>query len=173
MAIDYFSNFPEIVYDNQLVKNILLRAALREATRTATDVTLPLTIEYGERTDMIAHDLYKNSGYDWLVKFSAGVIDPYYDWPLTDTDFNKFIILKYNSIASAQNTILYYTHNTQDVQINPTTYNLLSPGEKSNYTSVSAYDYEYTENENKTISSMISPQFAQTIDNELEKKLHG
>ena len=65
MAIEYFTNFPDIVYNEQTAKNILLRAALRDVTKNTTSVYLPFTLEYGERSDMIAYDLYKNSGYDY------------------------------------------------------------------------------------------------------------
>lgn len=172
MAIDYFSNFPDILYKGQTAKNILLRAALREVTKTTTSVLLPLTLEIGERSDMIAHDLYKNSSYDWLVKFSNGTIDPYFDWPLTDYDLNKFVEKKYDSIPIAQSTILYYLHTNGDIKINNDTYSLLSGGEQSNYTPVYAYDDIVDKNEKKLISGLIAPEFANIIDIELEKKLN-
>lgn len=172
MAIEYFSNFPDILYRNQVAKNILLRAALREVTRKTTSVLLPLTLEFGERPDMIAHDLYKNSSYDWLVKFGANTIDPYFDWPLTDENLNKFVEKKYGSIPAAQSTIIHYEHNTEDVKINKDTYDLLSVGDRANYTAVYAYDYLVAQNEAKLISTLISPDFASVIDRELEKKLN-
>jgi hypothetical protein len=172
MAIEYFSNFPDILYRNQVAKNILLRAALREVTKKNTSVLLPITLEFGERPDMIAHDLYKNSSYDWLVKFSTNTVDPYFDWPLTDDNFNKFIQKKYGSIPAAQATILHYEHNTEDVKINKTTYDLLSGAEQANYTVVYAYDYLVAQNEAKLITTLIAPDFASIIDRELEKKLN-
>lgn len=172
MAIDYFSNFPDIIYKNQTAKHILLRAALRDVTRTATDVMLPLTLEYGERTDMIANDLYKNSGYDWLVKFGNKTLDPYFDWPLTDYDLTKYIEKKYGDLPTAQSTVLYYLHSNGDTKINTDTYSLLSGGEQANYTPVYAYDEIVSSNDKKLLTSLIAPEFASTIDNELEKKLN-
>lgn len=172
MAIDYFSNFPDILYKGQAAKNILLRAALREVTRKTTSVLLPLTLEVGERSDMIAHDLYKNSSYDWLVKFGNNTIDPYFDWPLTDYDLNKFVEKKYESVPAAQGTILYYLHSNGDIKINIDTYDLLSGSEQINYTPVYAYDNIVEENEKKLITNLIAPEFANVIDNELEKKLN-
>lgn len=172
MAIEYFSNFPDIIYKDQVAKNILLRAALREVTRKTTSVMLPLTLEYGERSDMIAHDLYKNSSYDWLVKFGANVIDPYFDWPLTDEDLNKFVVKKYGSVPAAQGIIDHYKHNTEDVKINKTTYDLMSGAEQSDYTAVYVYDDIVEKNEAKFITNLIAPEFASTIDRELEKKLN-
>lgn len=172
MAINYFSNFPDIIYKGQTAKHILLRAALRDVTRKATSVMLPLTLEYGERTDMIANDLYKNSGYDWLVKFSTNIIDPYFDWPLTDYDLEKYLEKKYGSLPAAQSTILYYTHVNGDIKINKDTYNLLTGPEQADYTPVYAYNEIVSNNDKKLLVSLIAPEFASTIDNELEKKLN-
>ena len=172
MAIEYFTNFPDIVYNEQTAKNILLRAALRDVTKNTTSVYLPFTLEYGERSDLIAYDLYKNSGYDWLVKFANGTVDPYFDWPLTDYNLEKFLEVKYGSLPEALATILHYKHNTEDIIINVDTYTLLSGAEQINYTAVNAYDYWIDNNNKKLITNIIAPEFAGNIDIELEKKLN-
>lgn len=175
MAIEYFKNFPSITYKNKEAKNILLRAALRDAVKKNLSYYLPLTVEPGERPDMIGSDLYKDAGYDWLVRLAnRDIIDPYFDWYLTDEQIELKIVKKYGSIATAITTIIHYTDNSNpNVIINTDTYSLLSLAEQANYTAVTAYDYEVNSNlENNNIFVM-RPDIAQDIANELEKKLNA
>lgn len=173
MAINYFANFPKITYKDKKTRNILLRAALRDTVKESTSVYLPLTLEDGERTDMIAQDLYNNAGYDWLVKFSNDVVDPYFDWLLDDYKFSEFIDKKYGSLENALSQILYYKRlDGSDITITVDTYNLMTVGEKGDYGMVTAYDYEVEKNEANRIADIISPEYANIISNELEKKLN-
>lgn len=175
MATEYFRNFPTIAYGGKQAKNILLRAALKEAIKKYNTVFLPLTIEPGERPDMIASDLYKDAGYDWVVRFSnSDVIDPYFDWYLTDELVEAKIIKKYGSVATAINTVLHYKNNTNtDIIINVDTYTLMSAIDKADYSAVSAYEYETDLNLSHRNIAVLRPSDVQDLDNELEKKLNA
>lgn len=175
MAVEYFKNFPTITYKNKQAKNILLRAALKDTVKKNFTYYLPLTVEPGERPDMISGDLYKDTGYDWLVRIAnSDVVDPYFDWYLTDEQVEMKIIKKYGSVVDAINTVVHYTDNTNtNVIINIDTYDLLSAQDKLNYTAVTAFDYETNNNLDHRNINVITPSFAQTIDNELEKKLNA
>jgi len=175
MAVEFFRNFPTITYNNKQAKNILLRAALREVVKKSYSYYMPLTVEPGERTDMIASDLYRDAGYDWLVRFAnSDVIDPYFDWYLTDEQIELKLIKKYGSVTTAINTVVHYTDNANSsVIINTDTYDLLSAGDKTNYTPVTAYEYETNTNLDHRNIIVINPTYTQQIDNELEKKLNA
>lgn len=175
MAVEYFKNFPSITYNNKEAKNILLRAALRDSVKKNFSYYLPLTVEPGERPDMIGSDLYKDAGYDWLVRLAnSDVVDPYFDWFLTDEQVELKIIKKYGSLATAISTVLHYTDNNDtNVIINTDTYNLLSPAERSNYTAVTAYDNEVSANFEYRNIFVVTPSSAQDVANELEKKLNA
>lgn len=175
MAVEYFKNFPSITYKGKTAKNILLRAALKETVKKNFSYYLPLTIEPGERPDMISGDLYKDTGYDWLVRVAnSDLVDPYFDWYLTDEQVELKIVKKYGSVVQAINTVLHYRDNSNsNAIINIDTYNLLSAGDKLNYTAVTAYDYETNNNLNYRSINVINPSYAKAIDSELEKKLNA
>jgi hypothetical protein len=82
-----------------------------DQTKTKGTVFYPYTIRDGERADAIAFDYYDNTDYTWLIYIVNNIIDPYYDWPLTETNFDKFISKKYESSVGANDGI-YVSANT-------------------------------------------------------------
>lgn len=173
MAIQYFDNFPSITYNDKEAKNILLRVGVRENTIKPNYVFMPLTLQEYERPDTVANDLYDNSVYDWAIRLVNKQIDPYFDWHLSGEQFEKFLSKKYGSIKTAMESIVYYKHNTQvDIIINNTTYSLLPVGDQSDYTAVTAYDYENELNESKKNVLVVNPQVIDNMARDLETKLN-
>ena len=99
----------------------------------------PVEIHEGTRPDIIADAYYQDSELDWMVYLSNIVIDPYYDWYLDESDFQKFIIDKYNSIDEAQQRIIFYRNNwpEDDGEISPSFYeNNLAWDQKQYYSPI-------------------------------------
>lgn len=173
MAQQYFDNFPSIQYKDKEAKNILLRVGVRESTLKPSLLYMPLTVQEYERPDTVANDLYEQSVYDWTVRLINKQIDPYYQWYLPVEQLEKNIIKKYGSLATATNTVLYYKHNTElNIFINNDTYDLLSAGDKLNYTGITAYVYETELNEQKKNILVLSPDNVDEMDRLLEAKLN-
>lgn len=173
MAIQYFDNFPSITYNDKEAKNILLRVGVRESTIKPNYVSMPLTVQEYERPDTVANDLYDNSVYDWAIRLVNKQIDPYFDWYLSNEQLEKFLSKKYGSIKIAMQTIVYYKHNTQaGIIINSTTYDLLSTQDKTDYTAVTAHDYENELNESKKNVLVVNPQVIDNMARDLETKLN-
>jgi len=115
----YFKYFPKIAYnirgvENQRqydrVTNILARVLVKSHGWADIDGSIrePLTgasyfvkhiIRDSERPDILAHKYYGDSELHWLFFFTNGVklLNPYYDWPLTQYDLKKFVNKKYGS----------------------------------------------------------------------------
>lgn len=171
MATEYFKNFPSINYKGKQLKNILLRATIKPSTLENKYVYMPLTVQEGERPDTVANDLYKNSFYDWTVRLINNQIDPYYDWYMTSEQFEKYVIAKYGSIATALATIVHYRNITnKGVTINSYTYSTIDNADE--YEPIYAYDYEEQLNEAKKNINVLQPITVQAFDRELEKKLN-
>ena len=109
----YFKHFPKMYYDvrgsetvaqRDVVTNILARVlvkshgwanvdnSLREPLIGASYFTKHL-IQDGDRPDILAHQYYGDSELHWLFFFVGGptLLNPYYDWPLTQYDLKKFV----------------------------------------------------------------------------------
>jgi hypothetical protein len=79
---------------------------------------------------------YGNPDLVWLVYFSNNIVDPYHDWPMDDSTFNKFIGEKYGSVQAANQTIVDYRINWfEDTRsLSQSQYNSLMPYEKKYWT---------------------------------------
>lgn len=104
----YFDKHPIIDYNGTPCRNILARADLTEATRKNTVAFYPYTAVDAERPDNLAYNYYDDPDYAWLVFMSNQIIDPYFDYPMTDEQFNRYIVSKYGSVAKAQRMVKFY-----------------------------------------------------------------
>ena len=107
----YFKPFPTISYANTVCVDIIRSTKLSTQAQRESALYYEYEVPYGQRPDTISYDYYKNSYYDWLIYMSNGIVDPYYDWYLTNDTFESYIIDKYNSVANAIETVMYYQVN--------------------------------------------------------------
>lgn len=111
----YFNSFPKVPYDidgdglkTETVTNIFKRLGiLREVLSNAGSYTL-YEVEEGDTPEIIAEKMYNDSGAAWIVLYANKVIDPQFDWPMSDEVFRKYIIEKYGSVAAAQSSYHHY-----------------------------------------------------------------
>ena len=108
---NYFNKFGTVVYNENIVNNILVSVRIKDVILKNSVVFYPYTVKEGERPDTIAHAYYEDSRYAWLVLLSNSIYDPYYQWPLTTKEFNSYILKKYNTVESAINKILFFRNN--------------------------------------------------------------
>ena len=162
-GIGYFSDFPQVEYGTKIARNLMSRPKIKESLLGNPNAFYDYVVEDGMRPDQIAHLYYDDSQLVWLIFLANNIVDPYYDWPLPQTQFGKFLISKYGSIAAAQALIKHYKHNTKGTIITKETYDL--NGTYSNivagqYTAVYAYDFENDLNESKRQIKLIDSRLA-------------
>jgi len=92
---DYFSKFPNIQYQNVLVKDITRKTKFVEKYLSDPKVFLPYTVQEGERPEDIAYYYYGSVDATWLVLLANNIVDPYFDWYMDEEQFNKYLIEKY------------------------------------------------------------------------------
>ena len=108
MAGSYFDAFPKIRYNGELITNITLRAKLMTTFSQQATNFYPYSIKDTDTPDSLAFDYYGNQEYAWLVMLVNDMIDPYYDWPVSSLNFDKYIAKKYGSVEAARDQIAYY-----------------------------------------------------------------
>jgi hypothetical protein len=159
-----FNYYPKIKYNNITSTDLLVEADLIKSYLQNYNYFYDYVIKEGERADMLAYDIYNDSTLDWVIYLFNGIIDPYKDWPLKDSDFIAYMESKYSTAAykltntNYQENIAYYFYeglpsdSTKDISsynytMTPFTYTQL--GSPAGWVAKSIWDHEYEINESK------------------------
>lgn len=171
MADKYFKNFPIVQYGKHDLRNIILKAKLARNLLDKFDNFYPYTIKEGERITEVSFNYYGSIDYVWLVMTSNDYIDPYYDWPLTQSEFEQYIIKKYGSAETALNinNANYYRNSNYSYWMTKTTYDNSNAAQRSGWQAVDNYTYEIFQNEEKRKIRLLDRAFALDVSIELEK----
>ena len=121
----FFQKFPNIVYRNTFCKDLTKRVQIDTSIKGNIDLFYPAEIQAGFRPDQLAEAYYQEETQDWLVYLMNDIVDPYYEWHISEIDFDDFILKKYGNIEAAQETIYFYRNNwyQDDIELPPLTYN--------------------------------------------------
>lgn len=171
MADKYFKNFPLVQYGQNEVRNIILKARLAKDLLEKFDNFYPYTVKEGERITEVAYNYYGSIDYVWLVMVSNDLIDPYYDWPLTQSEFDGYIVKKYGSMETAMNinNANYYRNPNYSYWMTKTTYDNSNASQRSGWQAVDNYTYETIINEEKRRIRLLDRAFALDVSIEIEK----
>ena len=112
------------------ITNITQRARIAERLRQHTAIMHDYEISGSDRPDTVAHKVYGNVKYTWVVLLVNNIMS-LYDWPMTSEEFESYLIGKYGSVSLSQNqgtrtdaawsaAKFYYT--TEGARVDATTY---------------------------------------------------
>ena len=99
--MSYFSQFPLMAYDmagNQqykLLPNILKRVKLRSNLRAGSFLFDNYDVKDGERPEDVAYKWFGDAKYHWIILMTNNITDRYYQWPLTQPQFQEHLEDKY------------------------------------------------------------------------------
>ena len=108
----YFNKFPLMVYDikgdenYKLLPDILKRVKLRSGLSSSRFVFDKYNVKEGERPEDIAFKYYGDPQYHWVVMMVNNITDRYYQWPMTQPDFEDFLTDKYG--AGSEDAVHHY-----------------------------------------------------------------
>lgn len=124
---NYFLNFPIFNYNGYAATNILARSVIASTFIDNTELFYEYTVLDGQTADAVAYDSYGNSSLVWILYLFNPLIDPYYGWPLSQTEFSNMIDTKYGGYSNANRQIQYYQNNWEgdDTVLNLSGYNAL------------------------------------------------
>jgi antitoxin component YwqK of YwqJK toxin-antitoxin module len=183
----YFKYIPKVKYNGRLAVDITRRSNLVEDIFIDPYILLPYTVNQDDRPEDIAFYYYRKSELVWLIYYANNIIDPYSQWPLTQSDFYGMLKKKYKAqsgltgnaiIQWTQNTtitenILYYKNiNDPQLTINVDTYNLNQKIIQGDWDPVRIYEYESVTNDNKRNISLIDSRYVNTFVKQLEETMN-
>ena len=155
------------------IVNITQRAKIAERLRQHTTTMHDYVIGEGERPDTVALKLYGDVKSAWVVLLMNTIVS-LYDWPMTNSEFELYLIGKYGSLSDSQNqgtrtpaawsaAKFYYT--TEGDRVDATTYAGL--GTRQGITNT-PYTQEVDDNDAKRTIKVVRRQFLPSILNTLK-----
>ena len=129
---NYFSQLPDFQYVSRLpdsrisdyipVKNLFMRGKLREDIFQEASVFTKYKIKGDDRPDNVAFEVYGDANLDWLVLTCNNILNVYNEWPMTQFNFENYLLEKYGTYENINATHHFETtevKNTSGVVILP------------------------------------------------------
>lgn len=195
----YFNTLPRILTsDNNsngiLLTNIMARASLIPEALKNPVLYYTYDIQEGDTPEIIAHKYYDDPYRYWIVLFTNQITDPQWDWPMSSSVFEKYVIKKYtgtginvySDVYNFEKIITQTDLATKTITKNSVTIGLdqflaevpgtstytLPTGDVTVTTSirgVSYYTYEEELNESKRNIKLLNKSYVDEFESELKR----
>ena len=195
---NYFSQLPDFEYVSRLpdsrisdyipVKNLFMRGKLREDIFQDASVFTKYKIKGDDRPDNVAYEVFGDANLDWLVLTCNNIINVYEEWPMTQFNFENYLLEKYGTYENINATHHFETtevKNTSGVVILPaglevdSNYSITFFDEKtegmttvnSPVTEVTNYMYEDRLQEDRRNIFLLKRRFLNVVKDDLEEMM--
>jgi len=177
--MSYFSRFPLMVYDvkgnedYKLLPDILRRVKIRSGLRAGSFLFDKYDVRDGEKPEDVAFKIYGDAELHWVILMTNNVTDRYYQWPLSQPQFQEHITDKYG--AGNEDAVHHY-EKPQDS--GPTSSRDFSHMVECNEDDVNPSiitnrDYEYRLQDEYRQIRLLDPKFIGTFVEEFENLIKG
>lgn len=92
---NYFQYFPKVDFGGRQIVDLTRRAAFLKEIKTDDRLCGFYKIRGGETPWGLAHDFYGSEEYDWIIFGLNDIVNPFFDWCLSQIELEKLISLKY------------------------------------------------------------------------------
>ena len=195
---NYFSQLPEFEYVSRLpdarisdyipVKNLFMRGKLREDIFQNASVFTKYKIKGDDRPDNVAFEVFGDANLDWLVLTCNNILNVYDEWPMTQINFENYLLEKYGTYENINATHHFETtevKNTSGVIILPaglevdSNYSITFFDEtiegmttvNSPVTEVTNYIYEDRLQEDRRNIFVLKPRFLNVVKDDMEEMM--
>ena len=193
----YFQRVPDFNYVSRLpnskigdyvrVKNLFKKGKIREDIFQNVAFFEKYKIVGDDRPDNVAFEVYDDSSLDWVILLSNNILNIQSEWPLPQTDFDRFVLDKYGDYNTLYNGIHHYEtieiKNTQGVTIVPAGLQVDSSYSVSYYdfftdlqvttgnlaTPITNYEYEEKVENDKRNIFILKPRYLNIVFDDMEE----
>lgn len=180
----YFKHFPKVYYTPNsetesldVLTNIITRFSFEQDFKKNSSVYYSYNVEDGETPEIVAAKVYGSSEKHWVIMNLNDIVDPMYDWPLTQRNIIKYIEAKYSANASVgqsgyqwavQNTHSYYQIQSQIEPVSGKSTVVKKEIDFATYANVAPSSTTYTLPDNNSITIEIGKEFKTYYEYEVE-----
>jgi len=192
---NYFQRLPDFEYVSRLpnakisdyikVKNLFKRGVLREDIFQNLSFFTKYEIKGNDRPDNIAAEVYGDSTLDWVILITNNIINIQSEWPMSQTDFDAYLLDKYGDYDTLYNGVHHYeteeVKNDQGVVIVPAGLQVESDYSVSYYEvltdtlvtrnptiTVTNYEYEEKLENDKRNIFILKPRYLNVVIDDME-----
>tara|TARA_B100000085_G_C18521173_1_gene503756 strand:+ start:907 stop:1566 length:660 start_codon:yes stop_codon:yes gene_type:complete len=190
---NYFSKVPNLEYVSRLpdanisdyiaVKNLFKKGKLRDDIFENLAYFEKYQIVNNDRPDNVAFEIYNDSTLDWVVLAANNILNIQTEWPMTQFDFDNFLLDKYGSYEKLNDVHHYETYEVRNpnndiimvqaglrVSSNYTTEYFDGAGivKVSPVTPVTNYEYEAKIQDDKRNIFILRPRYLGVVKDDLE-----
>tara|TARA_E500000075_G_C6972699_1_gene311848 strand:- start:1025 stop:1561 length:537 start_codon:yes stop_codon:yes gene_type:complete len=175
----FFEQFPKIPYDIsgtndfKLTPDIFRRVKARSKIINNVVLLDDYDIQEGDKPEDVAFKAYGDARYFFVVCLVNNIVNRYYDWPLDEYNFQKFVEDKYENPNAAHHYEITQSSGKQKGD-GPSDYdhkievNSTEPGAEM----ISNIDYERREQDKKRTIKMLEPQYLNAFVTEFKKMIN-
>jgi hypothetical protein len=192
---NYFQRLPDFEYVSRLpnakisdyvkVKNLFKRGVLREDIFQNLSFFTKYEIKGNDRPDNVAFEVYGDSTLDWVILITNNIINIQSEWPMSQSDFDAFLLEKYGNYDTLYNGVHHYeteeVKNSENVVIVPaglqvesdysiTYFDYLTDTLVTRNPTITVTNYEYEEkleNEKRNIFTL-KPRYLNVVLDDME-----
>ena len=194
---NYFSQLPDFEYVSRLpdarisdyipVKNLFKKGKLREDIIEQTAVFTKYKIKGDDRPDNVAQELYGDPDLDWVVLASNNILNVYDEWPMTQRNFENYLLEKYGTyeqmnavhhyetteVKNKQGAVITAAGLQVDSDFSVTYYDALEEGYNTKYpvTSVTNYDFEQKIQDDRRNIFTLKPRYLNIAKDDLKEMM--
>ena len=191
---NYFKKVPNFEYVSRLpdanisdyipVKNLFKKGALREDIFQDLAFFTKYQVQGDDRPDNVAFKVYNDSSLDWLVLAANNVVNVKTEWPMTQLEYDQYLLDKYGSYEKVNEVHHYETteqRNGRNVIVVPkglrvasdysiTYYDSSDGGMVTKYPvkTMTNYDYEEELQEQRRNIFLLKPRYVNVALDDLE-----
>ena len=175
----YFSKFPLMAYDiagnenYKLLPNILKRVKLRSGIRSGSFLFDNYDVADGERPEDIAFKYYGDPELHWVVLMTNNITDRYYEWPLTQPQFQEYMKDKYG--AGNEEAVHHYeiTQTSGPTSSRDYSHMVECNSDEDNPTIISNRDYEQRKQDEYRQIRLLDKRYLDTFVEEFDNLIRG
>ena len=177
--MSYFSRFPLMAYDMagnkryKLLPDILRRVKLRSGLRSGSFLFDNYDVKDGERPEDIAYKWFGDAEYHWVILMTNNITDRYYQWPLTQPQFQEHLKDKYG--AGNEDAVHHYeiTQTSGPTSSRDYSHMVECNSDEDNPTIVSNRDYEQRKQDEYRQIRLLDKKYLNAFVDEFENLVRG
>ena len=174
----YFNKFPKLLYDmkndsqKKIIPDIFRRVKVRSKIKDNIALFDRYDVDEGDTPETVSYKLYGSTKYFYIVCLMNDVVNRFFDWPLDEFSFQKFVQDKYTNPGAIHHYEITQRSGEQTGD-GPADYthkiecNANEPGAES----VSNIEYERRLQDKKRQIKVLSPAYLSLFEEEINNLL--